>query len=120
MKNKHHRARTQQQVEKSCLICGCTQSRACVTSDGGTCGWSIEMDNVCDFCMVAAADLAMWIRLQAENRRNIKPLIDNLLRGSAQLAITPEVEQEEPKVEIIGEAEANEYLRARGAAGGLG
>lgn len=116
----HHRPRSRQPEKvKSCRVCGCTELRACVTSDGSTCSWSMEADDICDFCMVTCAGVEVWIRLQAENGRNVKPLMERLLRMSAEIAVTTDDPPEEPKVELVGEAEANAYLRARGAAGGI-
>ena len=37
-------------VEARCVLCGCTEERACVDDFGSTCGWAQLDPPVCTFC----------------------------------------------------------------------
>jgi hypothetical protein len=107
--------------ERPCRICGCSQVRPCVTSDGGTCAWSIWVEGLCDFCEATVSAIAPWLALQAENGRGEQAVFatQQLIAEALKIAhgIVDADDEATPRIVLADEAWANAYLRARAAGG---
>lgn len=117
----------------TCRICSCSEDHACVVDDMA-CSWLAP--ELCDFCAVIVGEsllqdtfpdqylhLASWL-LSIFNRlydkeRYLLIFADLLEYGEAlrRLGDLAASQIEPPRVVLVTDAEANAFLRARGAGG---
>lgn len=95
-----------------CIVCDCTDRDPCIDRTGGTCGWvefspgviTFNGGGLCSFCAEENPEIL------EEFGRTYPGLHAALDRG---LLKPSDGERDEPLVELVSDAEADRFLRAR-------
>lgn len=108
-------------IQRTCRICGCTETEPCIvhTEGGGvscswvSCRWTSDL--VCDVCAEAITQLVPFLLVHIYDPDHGEGALQNLMRDARAIALKAVAPEGQPVIEVCSEAEAAQYLRARGA-----